>query len=242
MWDFLWMCFSLHQWHNFISQLFCSLSRLHLVDSLPWSLTTQPEERKLSPSSSIAWKMDNFAQIRLKLWRRFPSFRHESTRQTGPVTHRLKSIPHFSVELRTECCAVWRSTQFLWCWWQASWVILMTVEKRSDHLDLLEKACHAQFCERWQWIVRNEQLISWGPGQFWSKCTSVWLLMSFSFVTCTDNCFGETLQLETSDQTNKNCWQLLSCWPVVGPHNEHIWQWYDFTRDSNHEWKSCPEF
>jgi len=38
----------------------------------------------------------------------------------------------------------------------------------------------------------------------------------FSFVTHTDNCFGESLQLETLDQTNKVYRQLCSCWRVVG--------------------------
>jgi len=129
---------------------------------------------------------------------------------------RLKALLHFSVKLHTKCCAMWRSTWFLWCWCQAALTILMTVKKRSGHLDLLEKAYHVQCCEQWQQIVQNEQLISWGSGQFGSKCTSAWSLVSFSFVTHTDNCFGETLQLETSDQTNKIYWQLRSHWRDVG--------------------------
>ena len=32
----------------------------------------------------------------------------------------------------------------------------------------------------------------------------------------TGNYFGETLQLETLDQTKQNCWQLRSSWRVVG--------------------------
>jgi len=39
-------------------------------------------------------------------------------------------------------------------------------------------------------------------------------------------------------------WHLKSHSPAPESTEDQswLWQWYDFTRDSNHEWKLCPEF
>jgi len=150
--------------------------------------------------------------IWLESWRGFSSFRHELLRQR--VSRRSKSIPRFFVELLAECTAMQRSAWFLWRWHCALSIVLMTTKKRSNHLDLLEKACCVLFYESGEselsetssWFLEGLLNFDQNAPQFdllWVSC--LWHTQTIALVK---HC--------ALDQTNKNCWQLHSCWGVVG--------------------------
>jgi len=156
-------------------------TRLLFVDWItdeitPLSMWRLPRRRtEIAMNHSLVEGSDRWTilpVIWLESRRRFPSFRHELARQTVSVTGRNQSRAFlWSCALGVEPCSIslsssgtnvvlrqqswwlWRKVAVIWIFWR--------------------RHCCVQFCERWQWIVRNEQLISWGPGQFWSKCTSV---------------------------------------------------------------------
>jgi len=60
-------------------------------------------------------------------------------------------------------------------------------------------------------------LFSWEPGPFDQNAPPpVWFLVSFSFVTQTDNCFGETLQSKAFPKTKFVADDCALLWQVVG--------------------------
>ena len=204
--EFVLICFvgpSSQLWSEFLSHICqgcqcsrwatCGLDILQSCHDHGWQddRLTWPDVRCWTRLEIDRWTI--LPVIQLESQWRFTSFRHELVRQTVSVTGWNQHRDFlWSCALGVALCSVPLSSSV---WWKhcALLTILMTVKKRSGHLDHLEKACCVQFYKWWQWIVRNEQLISWGSGQFWSKCTSAWFIMSFSFVTHTGNCFGETL-------------------------------------------------
>jgi len=142
------------------------------------------------------------------------SFRHKLARQTLSVTDWNQSRTFlWSCALGSAWCVIllgslgaddvlrrqswwlWRKEAVIWIFWEGvTCAVLwtMVVNCPNTAVDLLE-----------------------GPVNL-IKMHLSWLLARFSFVTCTCNCFGETLQLETLPQNGSNCWQLHFCWQVDG--------------------------
>ena len=86
--------------------------------------------------------------------------------QTDGFCHRSKSIPCFPVKLCARFRTVQHSAQFLWCWHCALSTILMTVEKRSGHLDPLRRLVACGSANGGGELSETSSWFPWGSGQF----------------------------------------------------------------------------